>query len=460
MNAPTIDVRLARILSWLIAIIFVLLPFHAFLTVWLSSLVGHYTLLRLWKEFLLVLVVAGAVYILSKDSTLRRRFMRLKLVWLIAAYMLLMFAWGFVPLIRHDVSTKAVWYGLLVDLRFPAFFLAVMVVAAKSDWLKTRWLKILLGPATLVAAFAVLQYLVLPYDFLKHLGYGVQTISPYETINHNIHHIRVMSTLRGANPLGAYLIIPITVLGVMFFREKAQKLNKSMLSVGLLLALLFSFSRSAWLGALLSLIAVTSLSLRSQRAKRLAGGTLAALIILCGIVALLLRNNLNFQNAVFHTDQTSKIATSSNENHLSAFRSAADDIARQPFGEGVGTAGPQSVYNKLAFGRIAENYFLQIGQEAGVLAMLLFIAICIYVGVLLFNGRSDPLALALLASLIGISFVNLLSHAWTDDTLAYLWWGLAALALTPAILDLRHKQDGKVAKTANKARSPVRRIPG
>jgi hypothetical protein len=39
------------------------------------------------------------------------------------------------------------------------------------------------------------------------------------------------------------------------------------------------------------------------------------------------------------------------------------------------------------------------------------------------------LALVLFASLIGITVVNLLSHAWTDDTLAYVWWGFAGIAL-------------------------------
>jgi hypothetical protein len=39
------------------------------------------------------------------------------------------------------------------------------------------------------------------------------------------------------------------------------------------------------------------------------------------------------------------------------------------------------------------------------------------------------LALVLFASFIGISFVNLLSHAWTDDTIAYIWWGLAGAAM-------------------------------
>jgi len=36
----------------------------------------------------------------------------------------------------------------------------------------------------------------------------------------------------------------------------------------------------------------------------------------------------------------------------------------------------------------------------------------------------------LLASLIGLIFVNLVSHAWADDTLAYVWWGLAGIALS------------------------------
>jgi hypothetical protein len=51
----------------------------------------------------------------------------------------------------------------------------------------------------------------------------------------------------------------------------------------------------------------------------------------------------------------------------------------------------------------------------------------------------------LLASLAGITFVNLLSHAWTDDTLAYLWWGLAGIALAP-IITSRQKLYGKKHK--------------
>lgn len=65
--------KAAVFLSGTTAIILILVPFHAFLTVWFSSFVGHYTLLRLWKEFLLVIVVAGAIYILLTDRALLKK---------------------------------------------------------------------------------------------------------------------------------------------------------------------------------------------------------------------------------------------------------------------------------------------------------------------------------------------------------------------------------------------------
>jgi hypothetical protein len=55
-----------------------------------------------------------------------------------------------------------------------------------------------------------------------------------------------------------------------------------------------------------------------------------------------------------------------------------------------------------------------------------------------------------LASLIGISVINLVSHAWMDDTLSLLWWGLAGIALAPAIIKGKHYEkqtkSEKVAK--------------
>src|SRR5947207_2227126 len=79
----TKEVLLAGRMSWLIAFIFVLLPFHAFLTVWLASFTGHYILLRLWKEFLLLFLALGASYLLVKDAALRQKFLASRITQLI-----------------------------------------------------------------------------------------------------------------------------------------------------------------------------------------------------------------------------------------------------------------------------------------------------------------------------------------------------------------------------------------
>jgi O-antigen ligase len=440
--------KIAKDLSVLAAIILILMPFHAFITVWLSSLTGHYTLLRLWKEFLLVPIAIGAIYIIVVDPKLHRKLADLWITRLIVLYLLLLLVCGIGALAGHDVTAKAMWYGLLVDSRYLIFFLAVLILASRSDWLYRRWQKVLFIPAVLVGAFAILQFLILPYDFLKHFGYGSSTIPPYETINHNLHHIRVAAFLRGANPLGAYLIVPISALAFFILKDKRERRDKLMFGFGLLLALGFSFSRSAWLGAALGILVVAWFSLKSQRAKKTAGWVLAGALILGALITFVLKDNLSFENFVFHTDKVSTISTSSNEGHADAFKFAGQDIIHHPLGSGVGTAGPQSVYNNQP-ARIAENYYLQVGQEAGIIGMILFIAIICAAGLMLYEHRADPLALALLASLIAISFVNLLSHAWEDDTLAYLWWGFAGIALAPAILtDRLKRKNGKKNKTA------------
>lgn len=447
--------NLAKSLSLLAAVIIVLLPFHAFLTVWLSSLVGHYTLLRLWKEFLLVPLVLGALYLLFKNRELRQRYFGLWAVRLILIYALLLLICAVIARTNHAVDAKAMWYGLLVDLRFLVFFLAVLAIASRFDWLSINWRKILLAPAIIVAAFAILQYLVLPYDFLKHFGYGDSTISPYETINHNLSHIRVASTLRGANPLGAYLILPVAVLAAALMRERRQRRNILILGAGFLLALVFSFSRSAWIGTAAAVVLTAWLGLKSVKARRYLGWAFAAVLVVAIILVAALRDNLTFQNYLFHTDKASKIVSTSDQGHSAAFKSAVKDIAHRPLGGGTGTAGPQSAYNDHP-ARIAENYYLQIGQEAGIIGMVLFIAICTVVGRMLYARRADPLALAMFASLIGISIVGLLSHVWSDDTLAYIWWGLAAAALSPIMMDKHKLQNGQKIKNPPQRSRPIR----
>jgi hypothetical protein len=339
--------------------------------------------------------------------------------------------------LQGNVTGKAFGYGLIINLRFLAFFLITWAISLRLSRMHDRWQWLVLWPSVVVIVFGLLQAFVLPHDFLKHFGYGPHTIAPFETINHNLNYLRIASTTRGANPLGTYLIIPISFLSVLLLRKRIQR-KQIVLLVAALVCLFFTFSRSAWIGAAITLAVAFAMCVQNERIRRYALFAFGILVLFFAGLYAGLHDNGRFQNFVLHTESKSTIKHSSNEGHLSALKDGAGDIVHHPLGSGTGTAGPASVYNSPHPTRIAENYYIQIGQETGVLGLFLFVLINAGTGLLLWMRRQDALAVALFASLLGITFVNLLSHAWTDDTLAYVWWGLAGIAMAP---DPRHERE-------------------
>jgi hypothetical protein len=425
------------LLTWLANIsvlMILLLPFHAFLTVWLSTFIGHYTALRLWKEYLLALGMMGVLWLFITDGKIRSHTLTRRLVWLMLAYIALTVIWGLLALNQHDVTAKALGYGLIVNLRFLLFFLMAWTVALRLARFRKRWEWLVLWPAAGVIAFGLLQIFVLPNDFLRHFGYGPATIQPIITINNNPHYVRFFSTLRGANPLGAYLVVPISLLTVLLVR-KGRNWPHAVFLAAALVVLFFTFSRSAWIGAALSIVTILFLSHLAPRAQRLVALLALGILIIAVGIGIGYRHNTSFQNFVLHTQTNSAVPTTSDQGHLAALRAGLRDLSHHPLGYGPGTAGPASYYNTGHPVRIAENYYIQIGQEVGWLGLAMFLLINVGVGYLLLVRRDDPLALSLFASLIGLTFINLLSHAWTDDTLAYVWWGLAGIAMVTKVQD-------------------------
>src|ERR1019366_10034134 len=98
MRASALKYTILTLTATLAAVIMLLMPFHAFLSVWGSSLVGHYTALRLWKEVLLVFCVAGVLYLLVTDHKIRSHTLTRRLAWLILLYTLVNLTWGLVAL--------------------------------------------------------------------------------------------------------------------------------------------------------------------------------------------------------------------------------------------------------------------------------------------------------------------------------------------------------------------------
>lgn len=421
--------RHTRFANCLVAVVLAAVPFHAFLTVWGSTLLGHYTALRLWDEILLTILCIVLAVWLVRDRSLWRRFAGQLLPRLIAAYGLLVLGLGVAPLLKHEVTMRALGYGLIVDLRFLIWLLAVWLVASRSDWLQQHWRRLVFWPLAIVAAFAIWQFFVLPADFLTHFGYDKDiTVAPYTTINQDTQTIRAQSFLRGPNPLGAYVALCLTLLlAIVTWTKRSWRVALLGLLAGL--ALFLSFSRSAWLGAFMAAVLVGWWRLKVRRARTVLLVVILGFVLFLGSSFVLLRHSSGVQDALLHVNAGSTARQTSNEGHASAFRSGLDDLVSEPFGRGPGTAGPASWYNASHGVRNSENYFLQLGQEVGWAGLLLFLAINVVLAMELWRRRANRLALGLLAALVGLTLVNQLAYAWADDTLAYLFWGLAGVAL-------------------------------
>jgi O-antigen ligase len=442
------DIRLATILAWLFAFILVLLPFHEFLTTWIGANYGHLDLWRIWKEIIIIVSFPFALYLTIRRSDLRRWLLHDRLVRAIFIYAVINVIVGLWAVKTHKVNTSALGDGLIIDLRFPLFLLLVAVACSYSELLKKNWRSILLAPAALVVIFGIVQ-LFLPYNFLQHFGYGPKTIPAYETVNQKIQYHRIQSTLRGANPLGAYLVLVIPALAII--KTKAR-LARILFLAASLVALFFTYSRSAWVGLILSLVALGYLIWINPKRRKLFAAVCILIAIIAALLVIALRNNPTAEDVFFHTNKNSS-NSSSNAVRTNAEEVGFKDMIKHPLGGGVGSAGPASAHNNHP-AKIAENYFIQVGQETGLEGLSVFIAINIIVGVRLWRKRQDKLAVLLLVSLFGITFINMLSHAWADDTLSLLWWGLAGIVLTPGIINktklkkLKYEKPKKKPETA------------
>lgn len=419
--------------GWLAIMVYV--PFHALISTWGGTTIGPLEIWKVWKDVLLVVLVLLATIQAFRDP---KMFKSLWGSWITK----LIFAYGTLHVISAIVvgnEVRSLLYGLAINLRLVSFLLISEVIFYYLGYRRKFVAAVVMIPAALVVLFGLLQMFVLPYDFLRWFGYQANvTIAPFNTIDQQLSHLRYMSTLRGPNPLGAYLILPgVVALGAIIahgFKKRRSSFDNKVLPATLLsslagaIVLYGSQSRSAWLGFIVAcgLYVWFSVPRRLQKWLVIAG---SGLIVVAGLLFVQFRHTSFVENTILHDNPDIGPSVTSNSAHGDAAKQALQDIAQRPvLGCGPGCAGPASFYDKDG-ARLAENYYLQVGQEVGVLGSLLFIAILALVGWEFYKVRNYAEALILFCSLVGLSVANLLLHVWADDTLAYVWWGSAGAVL-------------------------------
>jgi O-antigen ligase len=405
------------------------MPFHIFLAQWLSTYSGGLAAWKVGKDVLTaVLLLLSMVGLIVWRQKIPRAYWLL--VVLTGAYFFLhLITFLFNRETSLSVATLATAYNNRLLWYLLLGFGAVLL--AGKEFKANKIIKVLLIVSTAVSLLGIIQYF-LPTDFMTHFGYSLDRgVMPIFYINNNPDFPRIMSTIRDPNSLGAYLVLPILLL---VSRLSKRQGNKTMLLTGLLglhlLALVLSFSRAAWGGTALAVMALFVMSHQRKARVFLKRFWLPALaLIFIGITGLYSARNVpSVRSVVFRIDDTNDASkTDSDGLHLYFAKAGIKRAAKQPLGHGPGTAGIVSIQNKDG-GFLTENYYIQIACEIGLIGLALFIGVWLFVIKQLYR-RKPAFYSQIIAASVGYGVMALVMHLWTNEAVAAQWWLLAGMAL-------------------------------
>lgn len=424
--------KLDRIIFNALLALITLLPFHAFLKTWLSSLLtstnidylspGSF-LIGAWKEILIVLM---GLLVLVKILKERRWPFR----WSLLDYALILFSLVLLlsPLWTSFERSAYVW-GLKTDLEFVALYFIVRSLPWNEESVK-KFFKIFWKAVLAALVFALVLYFLLPQDFLQYFGYTPYVSSyvdekplPFLTaMGSDLSIARLAGTFSGPNQLGTYILIILGLLlgvGLHHYRFSTRRFAGFEISLMSLAALILTFSRAAWIGALIAFLIVIWSRIGWQKFwKPLALGIAALALIsfsVCG-------------SSSYCEEYLAR--ESSTSGHLEKLQAGWEILQEHPWGLGLGQAGPVS--RRLQGeeqGIVSESWYLQLAEEAGWPALLAWF---LTLG-LIFSAAWREKTFWQSASfffMLAISIDGLFLHAWADSVTALTAFTLLAIGNT------------------------------
>lgn len=422
------------------------LPFHIFISTVVGVNIGGLEFFKAAKDLVIVLIALLTLpYILANFDSLKKSVIKDRLIFLCFAYISV----NVLYFIINNRDLDSALLGLVYNTRYIVLFLSAGVLAkATPDILNVRLLtRVVIWSGFIVSVLGILQYFVIPKDFLSRIGYSMQNgVLPWFYIDGKPDFFRIMSTMRDPNSLGSYLLIPISLIAAKLSvnHKTLTKKTKAYLSTVLLVhisALILAFSRSAVVGLLVSLCTLAILIhqkyLRSNIKKVTIITVFASLVIVLVGGIFMQANPRAFQNIIFHADEQT-VQRDPNELRIDFIQGSAEEIAQNPLGNGLGTAGLASMKNQETGANLTENYYLQLAIEIGLVGMFIFLAICYLTTkrlVVAWNQSNNFVPVALVSSFAGLFITNMLAHIWTNETIAVTWWGLAAVCIIQFLYD-------------------------
>lgn len=315
-------------------------------------------------------------------------------------------------------------------------FCLLLITQIKTKDFLEKVINTLIISGAVVACFGIFQY-VTQFQLLEHW----KIESPYL--------IRINSTLADPNSYGTYLasVIPLT-LSVFFISKENKKIALGLLILLLIENLIFTASRISWIATAIGVLFVIS-GLEKMKIKRFTKIIFIPIIFLLIIIGILvflaIRKNItdfkaqsSYLDVVLFTLNPKNTFDKILKNRLPMWKAAISMISKHPFlGVGVGTYplllkkfAPKNAY---LFSTVthAHNYFLEIAAEVGIIGLIIFLSIPLFILKIYTKTPQRPLLLTGIANAIICFLVTCLTgHPLVLQEMQFIFWLFIALFIS------------------------------
>lgn len=332
----------------------------------------------------------------------------------VAAFAVLMLAGGLVSVGGRGSLLPAMVYTCLLL----GYFLTVNLMNT-AEWLH-RAVGALMASSFIVAVWGIAEQF-----------FGAPEGSWLDTNMFADIRIRVASAFENPNMLGEYLIllIPMAVARLLLSKSASKAAVRLSALAALLLCLVLTWSRGAWLGLIAGLLLFFLIYSKK---------TLSALIMGCFALPFL---PLFLPQTVWHRlSSIGNLADTSSSYRLSIWRGVVRMLRDYSVsGIGVGEAAFEKIYGGYQLPGIAaphsHHLYLQLLAEIGVFGLLIFLALLFFFAQSSFNHlgttenkASRLLAAAALSGVFGALIQGFTDYVWYNYRVYFIFWAIIGIA--------------------------------
>lgn len=331
-------------LLWILA----LFPWFDFgIRVSLPSFIGS-----VWDDVFLLATLLVIWYIKRNQNEYRYTIIPNTIKWPFLIF--LVFSLGSIVV---NVVPLSVSFDVLRVVFEPMFYMLIGLYLFDDEKLRDRFINIMIVSTVLIAIIGIIQYV-----------FQIESSRWHNSENSN--QFRIISIFSNPNALGNYfnMILSFTIAFFLFTKEKKKKLLYLLVSLIIFMALLFTFSRGAWIAFFLMILFVVWVWNKKW---------LLILPVILAVVPFVMPNSVieRFSNLL----DPSYYEMSSEYGRLSFWAGALDKLKDNPiFGVGLGMYGDSvPLRHNIPYSTWVDNHFIKLAAETGFFGALAFIVLMI-----------------------------------------------------------------------------------